>query len=220
MLTVAEPLCPEARFRLALHDMVVVPQPALTPTVGSSAPFELLALTLKAPVPAIENITGMAVPPAASDWLPPLLIATVGGGGAVTVELGTVLAVRFAPSVTNTCIEVVPVWPIVGVTQIVQAVVCVPHVEGEIVTPGVPAETSEEGMSAGLLLITDNRKLPTPATVSGAATELEPPTTEAPVKALIVGNGIAFKVPTASTRPYPYVLSGSVLPSCTAPVSR
>ena len=67
MLTVAEPLCPDATERLALHDIDVDPQPALTPTIGSTVPFELLALTTNAPVPVTENITGIAVPPAASD---------------------------------------------------------------------------------------------------------------------------------------------------------
>jgi len=92
-----------------------------------------------------------------------------------------------------------------GVTEIVHPLVVVPQVEGEIVTPGVPAETMAEGTRAALLLVTLKCSVPVPPTVSEEAGELVPPTIVVPFRPLMAGPGTAFKVPRASTRPYPKV---------------
>jgi len=77
-----------------------------------------------------------------------------------------------------------------------------PQSAGVIVTPGDPAATTDAGIAAVLLLVTEKCTAPKPLTVNGYEGEPVPAASEASAgSAVIVGAGNVPKAPIASIRP-------------------
>jgi hypothetical protein len=131
----------------------------------------------------------------------PDVIDIVGADGLVTVIVVGVVATRFAPSLAINVMVAVPIWPISGVTETMQALVPFPHVAGVSVTPGVPVAPSDAGMRDGLLLVTEKLSVPKPFAVIEAGGVLLPPTTVLSDHAESPGPGYTLSAPRASTRP-------------------
>ena len=92
-------------------------------------------------------------------------------------------------------------------------VVGLPQVEGEIATVAEPLD----------VMLTDGAvetlNVPVPPTAKETTAGPPPPTIDTPCSPVTEGPGIAANAPNASTRPYPNVPFGDVLPSRAAPVS-
>jgi hypothetical protein len=171
---------------VAVHVLMLAPHPGVSVTDDISL---LIKLTASGPVPDRVKTTGANGAPVVTLWLAPEEIETVGAGGFVTVTEAWYVAVRLAPSVAVTCTDVEPDCPIAGVRMTVHC--------------DAPQERLTPVASAGMMLAGRTETLidPVPVVLMGSAPELFPPTTEAVVNPEIVGEGIAFNAPTASTRP-------------------
>jgi hypothetical protein len=73
---------------------------------------------------------------------------------------------RFAPSRAATVRLTVTVGPLAGITVTEHVRVDAPQSAGVIVTPADPAATTDAGIAAVLLLVTDKCKGPEPPTVN------------------------------------------------------
>jgi hypothetical protein len=146
--SVAVPAVLNAFPKLAVQDIVVVPQPDEIATVAR--PF-VFGATVKGAVPVSVKVTGAIAVLTLTVWVAPLAIAIVGAGGSITVIVAAVDAVRFAPSVAIRVTVAPPIWPTTGRAEIIQATPT-PQFEGVKVTPAVPWETRVAGISEGLLL--------------------------------------------------------------------
>jgi hypothetical protein len=127
----------------------VVPQPLLNATAesGSSELLLLLAVTASGPVPVTVKEIAVADDPSVMLCDASAVTVTPGAAGLVTVIVPLTDAVRLAASATMTVTIELPIWPMLGVTEIVHAVVDVPQVDGAIVTPAVPEAANDAGIN-------------------------------------------------------------------------
>lgn len=107
---VLEPDWPAVAVSVAVHILVVVPQPLLStiPELGRTAGLLLLAVTVSDPVPATVKETGASTPPSVIVCEPLAPIVTLGAAGATTLSAAAALPCRLAPSVAITVIVTLP----------------------------------------------------------------------------------------------------------------